>query len=204
MSTLVMSEDNVKGKHVGCTSKGSDGKVKDMHRHLSWFQLTTSFVIKNECNRCVGCTTHVAHQHCNWQFSTPPSSTATWARRGSFCSDACEKLHSGGHDQKVDNWKDEKKRKLSLLLQWWCRLYVLWQNAMVPDLSLPSRTSYSLRRTHLDYLKNVRNSKLSNTIFESVLWTFVPLQMQKVWKTWCFLVGLVISSQENHKNCMEP
>lgn len=121
-----------------------------------------------------------------------------------FCSDACEKLHSGGHDQKVDNWKDEKKRKLSLLMQWWCRLYVLWQNAMVPDLSLPSRTSYSLRRTHLDYLKNVRNSKLSNTIFESVLWTFVPLQMQKVWKTWCFLVGLVISSKENLKNCMEP
>lgn len=38
MSTLVCSENNVKGKHVCCTSKGRDWKVKDMHRHLSWLQ----------------------------------------------------------------------------------------------------------------------------------------------------------------------
>lgn len=133
MSTFVCSEDNVKGKRIGCTtSKGRDWK-EDMHRHLSWFQFMTSFVNNNECNGCAGCTTtDVAHQHGNWQFSTPLSSAATWARRGSFCSDAREKLHSGGRDQKVDNWKDGKKKihTLSLLLQWWCRLYVLRQNAM--------------------------------------------------------------------------
>lgn len=206
MSTLVCSENNVKGKHVCCTSKGRDWKVKDMHRHLSWLQFMASVMNNNECNGCVGCTTtDVAHQYCNWQFSTLMSSTAIGARWGSFCSDACEKLHSGGRDQKVDSWKDGKKKlnTLSLLLQEWCRLYVLWQNSMVPDLSLPSRTRYSPHGKHLGYLKNVHNSELSNTIFKSVLWTFLPLQMQKVWKTWCFLVGLVTIGQENHKNCMD-
>lgn len=110
MSTLVCSENNVKGKHVCCTSKGRDWKVKDMHRHLSWLQFMASVMNNNECNGCVGCTTtDVAHQYCNWQFSTLMSSTAIGARWGSFCSDACEKLHSGGRDQKGDNWMDGKK-----------------------------------------------------------------------------------------------
>lgn len=104
----------------------------------------------------------------------------------------------------IIGWMEKKKlNTLSLLLQEWCRLYVLWQNSMVPDLSLPSRTRYSPHGKHLGYLKNVHNSELSNTIFKSVLWTFLPLQMQKVWKTWCFLVGLVTIGQENHKNCMD-
>lgn len=74
-------------------------------------------------------------------------------------------------------------------------------HAMVPDLSLPSRKSCRPYREQLDYLKNIHNNKLSNTVFKSVLWTFLPLQTHaKGLEDLMLLVGLVRVSQESRKN----